>query len=176
VAAIAQLLEELGRFYSAGEPEPFDRRVKQVNETIFADPPAAYVLLARDGQRVAGLAAYSFLWPAVGATRSLYLKELYVAGAYRRRGVGELLMRAVFETAAARECSRVEWTTDAGNAEARAFYARLRLLEHPSKVFYRVEFDGGFGLGGGSVEPKPPEFPLNLDLPPSSGAVVSTAS
>lgn len=140
--AIAELLEELGRFYGAGEPEPIDRRVGQINEAIFADPPAAYVLLAREGGRVAGLAAYSFLWPAVGATRSLYLKELYVAGAYRRRGVGELLMRAVFETATARGCSRVEWTTDAGNTAARAFYARLDLPEHPSKVFYRVE-DGG---------------------------------
>jgi ribosomal protein S18 acetylase RimI-like enzyme len=98
----------------------------------------------------AGLAAYSFLWPAVGATRSLYLKELYVAGAYRRRGVGELLTRAVFETAAARGCSRVEWASDAGNTAARAFYARLDLPELPSKVFYRVDFGGRSGLGGRS--------------------------
>ena len=85
--------------------------------------------------------------PAVGATRSLYLKELYVPTAYRGRGTGERLMRAVFETAARLGCSRVEWTTDAGNATARAFYARLGLPEYPSKVFYRVEDDGS-GLGG----------------------------
>jgi len=51
-------------------------------------------------------------------------------------------LRSVFETAAARGCSRVEWTTDAGNTAARAFYARLGLPELPSKVFYRAE-DGG---------------------------------
>src|SRR6266581_9292618 len=30
------------------------------------------------GARLTGFAAYSFLWPAIGLTRSLYLKELYV--------------------------------------------------------------------------------------------------
>jgi GNAT superfamily N-acetyltransferase len=95
---------------------------------------------------VAGLAAYSFLWPAVGATRSLYLKELYVLEAYRRLGIGRLLVRAVFETAAGLGCSRVEWTTDVGNTGAQAFYAKLGLPDHPVKVFYRVE-DTGSGLG-----------------------------
>ena len=148
-AAIAALLEDLGRFYSAAGSEPLDQRVDQISEAIFTSPPAAYALLARDGSTVAGIAAYSFLWPAVGATRSLYLKELYVAGGYRRRGVGELLMRAVFETAGALGCSRVEWTTDAGNTAARAFYARLGLPEYPSKVFYRVEDPGKAVRSGG---------------------------
>ena len=48
-------------------------------------------------------------------------------------------MRAVFEVAARLGCSRVEWTTDAGNAAARAFYARLGVPEYPWKVFYRIE-------------------------------------
>jgi GNAT superfamily N-acetyltransferase len=138
-AAIAALLEDLGRFYGTPVPEPLGRRVAQDNEAIFPSPPAAYVLLARDGDQAAGLAAYSFLWPAAGATRSLYLKELYVPEAYRRQGVGTLLMRAVLETAARLGCSRVEWTTDADNPAAQGFYARLGLPRHPSKVFYRVE-------------------------------------
>lgn len=145
VTAIAALLEELGRYYGASQSESFDRRIGQIKQAIFTSPPAAYTLLARDGSRVAGLAAYSFLWPAIGATRSLYLKELFVPGAYRGRGVGTLLMQAVFETAAGSGCSRIEWTTDAGNAAARAFYAKLGLHRHSSKVFYRVE-DTGSGL------------------------------
>ena len=145
-AAIAALLEELGRYYGATESESRDRRITQINEAIFGRPPAAYALLARDGRQVAGLAAYSFLWPAVGATRSLYLKELYVPDAYRRQGIGRLLLRAIFEAAAGLGCSRVEWTTDADNTGAQAFYARLGLPNHPVKVFYRVE-DTGSGLG-----------------------------
>jgi len=141
-AAIAALLEEMDRFYGAAEPEPPGQRVRQVNEAIFASPPAACALLARDGSLIAGIAAYSYLWPAIGLTRSLYLKELYVPDAYRRQGVGKLLMGALFETARKHGCSRVEWTTDTGNAGAQAFYEELGLPVHPSKVFYRVEDTG----------------------------------
>jgi GNAT superfamily N-acetyltransferase len=89
------------------------------------------------------MAAYSYLWPAVGRTRSLYLKELYVGESHRRGGVGKVLMRAVFATASQHGCSRVEWTTDDGNAGAQAFYETLGLPRRPSKIFYRVEDTGG---------------------------------
>jgi GNAT superfamily N-acetyltransferase len=144
VAAIAGLLEDLNRFYGVPEADPPDRRRGQVAEALFGEPPSAYALLARDDDHLAGLAAYSFLWPSVGPTRLLYMKELYVPDAYRRQGVGKLLMRAIFETAAGLGCVRVEWTTDPGNTAARAFYEELRVPVHP-KVFYRFT-DTGSGF------------------------------
>ncbi len=146
-AAMAVLLEEMDRFYGTAPTEPLAMRLRQIHEALFANAPAAYALLAWDGIRLAGLAAYSFLWPAVGLTRSLYLKELYVADDYRNRGVGRLLMQAIFDVAGKHECSRVEWTTDRDNSGALGFYAALGLPTHPSKIFYRVEDTGtGFQL------------------------------
>lgn len=136
--AMAGLLEEMDRFYGATEAEPIDERVRQVNEALFASPASAYALLAWDGAHLVGFAAYSFLWPAAGLTRSLYLKELYVAGAYQRRGVGTLLMRSLFEVAGKHGCSRVEWTTDTSNAGARDFYRNLGVPPLRSKIFYRA--------------------------------------
>jgi ribosomal protein S18 acetylase RimI-like enzyme len=144
-ADIAALLEEMDRFYGATESDPPGQRTRQVTQALFTSPAAAHTLLARDSHHLAGIAAYSFLWPAVGLTRSAYLKELYVAAAYRRRGVGKLLMSALFETASERGCSRVEWTTDVGNEGARAFYESLGFAVSGSKVFYRTE-DTGTGL------------------------------
>jgi GNAT superfamily N-acetyltransferase len=144
-AAMAQLLGEMDRFYGADAVAPLAERIGQLSEAVFASPPAAQVLLAWDGDRLAGLAAYSFLWPAVGLTSSLYLKELYVAGSCRGRGTGRLLMQALFEAATKHGCSRVEWTTDRDNTGAQAFYDRLGVPAHPSKIFYRVE-DNGAGL------------------------------
>ena len=149
VLAMAGLLEEMDRFYGAADVEPLSVRVRQINEALFTSQPAAYALLAWDGPQAGGIAAYSFLWPAVGLTRSLYLKELYVSQAYRRRGVGKLLMQALFETAAKHACSRVEWTTDTDNGDAQGFYDALALPKHPSKLFYRVEdFGEGFQFPG----------------------------
>src|SRR5215472_19247775 len=121
VDAIASLLAEMDRFYGTASVEPADDRVPVIRDAIFATPPAANVLLAWKGAALVGLAAYSFLWPAVGVTRSLYLKELFVAEPSRREGVGHLLMRELCAVATATGCSRVEWTADADNPIAQRF-------------------------------------------------------
>ncbi|MGH3401317.1 MAG: GNAT family N-acetyltransferase [Streptosporangiaceae bacterium] len=137
--ALAALLEEMDRFYCSTANEPLETRLRQISDALFASPPAAYALLAWDDAQLVGFAAYSFLWPAVGLTRSLYLKELYIAEAHRGEGLGKLILCAIFETAQKSDCSRVEWTTDTDNAGAQDFYQRLGLQRHPAKLFYRAE-------------------------------------
>lgn len=139
--AIAVLCAELDGFYGDDPEGTAEDRARQVRDTLFGSPPLAFALLAWDGDVLAGLAAYSFLWPAAGLTASLYLKELYVAGAYRRAGTGRLLMEGLYEVARRRGLSRVEWTTDTSNEGARGFYEALGARPLPSKIFYRVTGD-----------------------------------
>jgi GNAT superfamily N-acetyltransferase len=141
VEALAAIAEEMDRFYGATEVEPLDIRMRQIREALFHDPPSAYAVLARDNAQLSGFAAYSFLWPAIGLTRSLYLKELYVTEAARGQGTGKLLMRHLCQIAAKHGCSRVEWTTDRDNLDAQRFYAKLGVLVRQSKLFYRIEGD-----------------------------------
>jgi GNAT superfamily N-acetyltransferase len=140
-AAIAGLLDERDRFYGAPQVEPAEQRMGHIQEALFGSPPAAYALLAWEGDRLAGFASYSFLWPAVGSTRSLYLKELYVAGTCRGKGTGALLMDALRLTATEHGCSRLEWTADDDNPGAMRFYEALGYPRNPSKVCYRLEGD-----------------------------------
>ncbi|HEX3713117.1 MAG TPA: GNAT family N-acetyltransferase [Trebonia sp.] len=137
-AAIAALCAELDEFYgSLPEGLPAERAA-QVRDVLFAEAPLARALLAWDGAAPAGFAAYSFLWPAAGLTASLYLKELYVAEAYRRAGVGRMLMDGLYEIARRRGLSRVEWTTDTSNRDAQAFYEAAGAQPLTSKIFYRA--------------------------------------
>lgn len=68
VPALAELLEEMDRFYGVTEFDPIDERSKQIHGLLFGEHRAAFVLLARDDldDRVIGFAAYSFVWPAAG--------------------------------------------------------------------------------------------------------------
>ncbi len=129
----------MDRFYGATEFDSVELRRQQLHDAIFSDSPAAHVLLASDGETAVGFATYSFLWPAAGLTRSLYLKELYVSGRQQRQGTGRELMQALFDLAAKHGCSRVEWTTDRNNAAAQAFYASLGAAPEGAKLFYRRE-------------------------------------
>jgi GNAT superfamily N-acetyltransferase len=139
--AIAALAEDMDRFYGVTEIEPLDLRIRRINEAVFSNPPAAYALLAWDDGHLVGLAAYSFLWPAVGLTRSLFLKELYVVGTARRTGVGKHLMQALFDIAVKHDCSRVEWHAETTNEDARRFYTELGVPVFEGKVFFRLEGD-----------------------------------
>lgn len=133
----ADLLCEMDSFYGEPEPESAEVKVNRMREVLFGDLPSAFLILARVDRELAGIAAYSFLWPAVGTTRSLYLKELYVRRDHRRRGVAKSLMTRLFDIATKSQCSRVEWTTDRGNVEAKQFYTALGVSVNSDKLFYR---------------------------------------
>ncbi len=139
VPAFVALAEEMDRYYGATEVGSQELRVEQINEAIFGNPPSAHVLLAWNDGSLVGFACYSFLWPAIGLTRSLFLKELYVTEKARRHGAGKRLMRHLHSLAIQNGCSRVEWMTETTNADARQFYASLGAQVDESKVFYRVQ-------------------------------------
>ena len=139
--AIVALYAELDEFYgasSAGTAADRADRAERVRQTLFGNPPLGHALLAWDGSVRAGFAGYCFIWPSSALTTSLYLKELYVAAAYRRSGAGRLLMGRLREIAVARGCTRIEWTTDTGNLAAQGFYESLGARPLPTKLFYRV--------------------------------------
>jgi len=135
---IAALCAELDGYYGDDPEGTPAQRTGIVRDALFGVPPLAYALLAWDGPDLAGMAAYSFLWPASGLTASLYLKELYIGAAYRRAGVGRVLMDGLGAIAARRGLSRVEWTTDTANEGAQAFYEALGAKPLASKIFYRA--------------------------------------
>ena len=141
--SVAELMVEMDEFYDEPDRESTETKIANMRESLFGNPPLAYLLVAQDesDHTVLGIAAYSFLWPAVGTTSSAYLKELYVRQSSRRDGVARLLMVILIETARRARCSRIEWTTDTGNDGARRFYASLGVPVNEGKVMYR------FGLG-----------------------------
>ncbi|MFJ8662359.1 cyclophane-containing RiPP N-acetyltransferase HaaN [Streptomyces sp. NPDC093795] len=141
IEALAELIEEIERFYGSTEIQPLEERRSQVEDALFGSPPLASALLVEDeAGALVGLAAYSFLWPAAGSSHSLFLKELYVRSTLRRQSVGARLMGELRTLAAARPgCSRVEWMTDRDNSGARAFYKSLGFTEFDGKIVYRVD-------------------------------------
>lgn len=140
--ALADLMEDLDRFYGVTEFEPLAQREEHIRRELFGTtPPAAYVLLAKDDADAVGLASYSFLWPAAGVTSSVFLKELYVRAERYQEGIGRQLVRAVCDIAVSEGCSRVEWQTDQENTRAQQFYKALGVAVHTGKVFYRLDGD-----------------------------------
>ena len=140
VPDIVDLLNEVDRSYGDETTEGWSERASQVTSVLFGPTRSAHAILARTwGGQAIGFASYSFLWPAAGSSRSLYLKELYVTNAHRKSSVGRQLMKELFKIAKRENCSRVEWTTDVANVDAQDFYEKIGESPFSGKLFYRHE-------------------------------------
>lgn len=80
------------------------------------------ILLAVNDQGVAGSVVMNVVFPAFELTRALHIRDLYVARAMRRAGVGSALVKAAARLALRDGFSQLEWTTDSRNAAARKMY------------------------------------------------------
>src|SRR6476659_9628659 len=58
-------------------------------------PPDFHCLVAEEGSDLIGFLVYHFIAFTYRAKPNLIIKELYIAGPHRSRGVGKLLMKAV---------------------------------------------------------------------------------
>ena len=104
-------------------------------------PPVATfdprVLIALRGGIVVGSIVMNVTFPAFELTLSLHIRDLYVAEAARRSGVGRMLVKAGARLAVNEGFSALEWTTQATNTAARQMYeiCGAKLLD---RAYYRL--------------------------------------
>lgn len=125
-----------------------------VRDTLFGARPAAEVLLAElDGEPV-GFALFFHNYSTFLSRRGLYLEDLYVRPAARRRGVGRALLTRLAAIAVERGCGRMEWSVLDWNQSACRFYESLGARPMSDWTTYRL--DGGalhaLGLRDGAVQ------------------------
>jgi len=135
--SLARLVAEHDVHYGGSQPDLDD-----VERRLMALPPGVEILLAVDDrpqQQPVGFASFSILFPTSGAMPLLYLKELYVTAASRRRGGARMLLQSLARIAHERGCTRLEWTTSQENAAARALYDALGAEPMPWKISYRID-------------------------------------
>ena len=89
-----------------------------------ADARRGFVLVAREGATVIGVAYVSFTWTLEHGGQSCWLEELYVVPQRRGQGVGATLLAAVLERARSAGCAAVDLEIDDEHGRAANLYAR----------------------------------------------------
>jgi GNAT superfamily N-acetyltransferase len=135
--ALVALLAEMARFY-AERRDPLTLAEAAVALTTPAGRAGPFCLVARRHGAAAGFVSLSGFFPAFDFRWGLLLKDLFVAEAQRGSETASALMTAAAEYAVRNGYQRLDWTTDAGNDRARAFYGKLG-AKPADKLFYRLD-------------------------------------
>ena len=120
---LLELIGELARFERL--EHEVQATVEALRDSLFGPQPAAGALLARCDGQLAGYAIYFFTFSSFVGRPGLWLEDIYVRPAYRRRGLGFALLRAVARIGVERKCGRFEWTALDWNQNALEFYREL---------------------------------------------------
>ena len=116
IAALAEY-EKLSHLCVASEAD--------LAAALFGPRPAAEVLIAAENGVPAGFALFFHNYSTFLGRRGLWLEDLFVLPAFRRRGCAQALLRALAGIAVERGCGRFEWSVLDWNAPAIAFYQAL---------------------------------------------------
>jgi GNAT superfamily N-acetyltransferase len=114
---------------------------KDLSDTLFGKKPAAEVLIAYVGETPAGFALFFHNYSTWLGKRGIYLEDLFVRPAARKRGVGFALLRELARVAVDRDCGRVDWSVLNWNELAIDFYRQLGAKAMDDWTSFRLSGD-----------------------------------
>lgn len=114
---------------------------ESLRRTLFADRPAAEVVLADYDGEPAGFALFFHNYSTFLARPGLYLEDLYVRPEQRGRGIGKALLAHLAAIAVERGCGRFEWSVLDWNEPAIRFYEKLGAKAMEGWTVFRVTGD-----------------------------------
>lgn len=109
-----------------------------LEDALFGPHPAAEALIAWQETSPAGFALFYHTFSTFLGRRSLWLEDLFVEPAFRKRGCAQALLRFLAATALERGCGRFEWSVLDWNERAIDFYQGLGATVLPDWRIVRV--------------------------------------
>jgi len=135
-ALILSLIRELAEYERL--PHEVVATEDALRATLFGARSRAEVLIADADGQAAGFALFFHNYSTFLARPGLYLEDLFVRPAFRRQGIGRMLLTRLAGIAVARGCGRFEWSVLDWNEPARRFYESLGARPMDEWTTYRM--------------------------------------
>lgn len=127
-------------------------------EAVVADPDemavwmferrVAECLLAEEDGVPVGMALFFYNYSTWLGKAGIYLEDLYVQPAYRKRGYGKALLTRLAALAVERGCGRLEWACLDWNTPSIGFYRALGAVPMEEWTTYRLSGDALVEVAG----------------------------
>jgi len=121
---------------------------KLLLETLFGRRRTAEVALGYFKREPVGFVLFFHNFSTFLGRPGIYIEDLFVDEAFRRRGFGGALLRHVAKLAKQRNCGRLEWSVLDWNEPAINFYRKLGALPLSEWTVFRVTGEALTKLAG----------------------------
>jgi GNAT superfamily N-acetyltransferase len=109
-----------------------------LRDALFGTRPGAEVLLAFEATTPVGFAVFFHNFSTFLGRRGLWLEDIYIDPAFRRKGYGRALLLHVARIAHERGCGRFEWAALDWNTPAIDFYKGLGAVPLDDWTIFRA--------------------------------------
>jgi GNAT superfamily N-acetyltransferase len=109
-----------------------------LRDALFGARPGAEVLLAFETGTPVGFAVFFHNFSTFLGRRGLWLEDIYIDPAFRRKGYGRSLLLHVARIAYERGCGRFEWSALDWNTPAIEFYKGLGAIPLDDWTIFRA--------------------------------------
>ena len=135
---LAWLNQELLTFYGLPAPNQRSFVSHAIAKGVFKENSGLTVLMALESDNSIGFLAFSEIFALASCQKSIFIQDLFVARKVRKSGAGRALMKALFNYASDNDITQIDWTTDAWNSKAIAFYEHIVPSLKTEKILYRL--------------------------------------
>jgi GNAT superfamily N-acetyltransferase len=109
-----------------------------LRETLFGAPSIAEVAIGYFENHPVGFVLFFHNYSTFLGRPGIYIEDLFVDEAFRRRGFGAALLHHVAQLAKQRKCGRLEWSVLDWNEPAIQFYRKLGAVPMSDWTVFRV--------------------------------------
>jgi len=130
------LWEGYNKFYGRFGPTALPDEITRMTWARFFDAyEPVHAMVAEEEGQLVGLVHYLFHRSTISIAPTCYLQDLFTQESARGKGVGRMLINAVYEQAKLAGLTRVYWQTHESNSTAMKLYDKV--AEHSGFVVYR---------------------------------------
>lgn len=151
VDAVLALVVELARYER--EPEAVEMTAAHLDRALFGPDPKLFGHVAADRAgdgTIVGIALWFLNFSTWRGTHGIYLEDLIVHPAARRRGIGAALLATLARVCVARGYARFEWSVLDWNTPSIDFYRSLGAVGLDEWTTFRVSDDALRALAAGA--------------------------
>lgn len=133
---ILELIRDLAEYEKA--PLEAKATLKQIEQSLFNEKPAAYCHVAEENGLVIGISIWFLNYSTWLGKPGIYLEDLYVDPSYRGKGYGLAFLKELAKICVERDYERLQWWVLDWNQPSIDFYKSLGAVPMDEWTIYRV--------------------------------------